>query len=123
MPEKQKGSVTEKNNMLMQGLNLNRILQYMDDSGLQLHLESLPRKSDKKDLLDFFIEYVCMNDRINLKEFMEQLERTILLKTLAKFNGNQKAAATFLGIKYTTLNEKVKKYRIHFRKQPVEKFM
>jgi len=123
MPVKQKGLVTEKNDMLMQGLNLNKILQDMDDSELQFDQENLPRKSDKKDLLDFFIEYVCMNDRINLKEFIEQLERTILLKTLAKFNGNQKAAAKFLGIKYTTLNEKVKKYRIHFRKEPVEKFM
>lgn len=123
MPEKQKGLVTEKNDMLMQGLNINRILQYMGDSELEFHQESLPRKSEKKDLLDFFIEYVCLNDRINLKEFLEQLERTILLKILAKFNGNQKATAKFLGIKYTTLNEKVKKYRIHFRKQPVEKFM
>jgi DNA-binding protein Fis len=36
--------------------------------------------------------------------------------------GNQKQAAMAMGIKYTTLNEKLKKYGIRFEKTPVENF-
>lgn len=122
MSEKQNSLLTKKNDLQIQRLNLKRILPYLKSSGLQPHQENNSRKRDKNDALDFFVEYICMNERIDLKEFLEELERTILIKILAKFNGNQKNAAKFLGIKYTTLNEKVRKYNIHFRKEPVVNF-
>jgi len=122
MAQKQNSLHTKKNDLQTQGLNLNKILPYLKSSGLQSHQENHPRKRNKNDVLDFFVEYVCMNNRIDLKELLEELERTILIKILSKFNGNQKDAAKFLGIKYTTLNEKVRKYNIHFRKEPVVNF-
>lgn len=122
MQGKQNSLVTKKNDKQIQALNLDGILKYLKDSELESQQEKHPRKRYTQDVLDFFIEYVYMNNRTNLKEFMEELERTILIKTLAKFNGNQKDTAKFLGIKYTTLHEKVKKYNIHFRKEPVVKF-
>jgi DNA-binding NtrC family response regulator len=122
MSEKQKAVETEKNDIQMPGLNLSKVLQYLNDIGLQSPQQNHPRKKDKKDVLEFFIENVFMNDSINFKEFIEDIEQAILIKTLAKFNGNQRETAKFLGIKYTTLHEKVKRYNINFRKEPVIDF-
>ncbi len=123
MPQGQKGLEIEKNDLLMHGLNLNRILQYLNDIELQSHHKSRPKKKYNKDLMDFFIENVFMNDNINFKEFIEEIERAIIIKALVKFNGNQRETARFLGIKYTTLNEKVKRYNIYFRKEPLINFI
>ena len=122
MAQKQNSLLTKKNDLQTQRLNLNRILPYLKSNGLQSHRANHPRKRNKNDALDFFVEYVCTNGTIDLKELLEELERTIIIKILSKLNGNQKDAAKFLGIKYTTLNEKVKKYNIHFRKEPVVNF-
>jgi transcriptional regulator with GAF, ATPase, and Fis domain len=54
-----------------------------------------------------------------LKLFIEELERRLIVSVLERVYGNQKEAARILGIKYTTLNEKVKRYGINFRKLPV----
>lgn len=122
MSEKQKELETEKNDIQMPGLNLNTVLQYLNDIELQFPQQSYPRKRDNKDLLEFFIEYLSRNDNINFKELIEEIERAILIKTLARFNGNQRETAKFLGIKYTTLHEKVKRYNIYFRKEPFINF-
>ena len=54
-----------------------------------------------------------------VKELIGNVEKSILIRTLSQFNGSQKSAAKFLGIKYTTLNEKLKRYNIRFDKKPV----
>jgi len=72
----------------------------------------------RSNLFRLFVEYFCMSRRLPLKELIGNLERSIIIRSLSKFNGNQKEAAKFLGVKYTTLNEKVKKYQICFRKAP-----
>ncbi|MGB3862790.1 MAG: helix-turn-helix domain-containing protein [Candidatus Aminicenantaceae bacterium] len=46
------------------------------------------------------------------------MEKTVLLRALSQCNGNQKSAAKFLGMKCTTLNEKLKRYNIQFDKKP-----
>ena len=122
MSGKQNHLITKKNDIQMQRLYLNRILQYLKDTELQPSREKHPRKRDKKNVLDALIEYAFMKNGIGLKEFIEELERTLIVKTLAKFNGNQKDSARFLGIKYTTLNEKIRRYNIHFRKEAVISF-
>lgn len=72
----------------------------------------------RSNLFRLFIEYFCMSRTHSLRELIGNLEKSIIIRALAKFNGNQKDAAKFLGVKYTTLNEKVKKYHICFRKEP-----
>jgi len=72
----------------------------------------------RKEMYKFIVEFFCKKETLPLKEFIMTLEKCIILRALSKFNGNQKEAAKFLGIKYTTLNEKIKKYRIDFRKNP-----
>ena len=70
--------------------------------------------------LNFFIEYFYMQEKIELKDFINSLERAVLVKMLDRFNGNQKDTAKFLGVNHTTLNQKVRKHQIGFFKKPVE---
>ena len=81
-------------------------------------VESLREYRIKRKLFWLFIEYFFMSDNIPLKELIEGIEKSVILRTLYRVHGNQKEAAKILGVKYTTLNEKIKKYGIHFRKEP-----
>ncbi len=67
-----------------------------------------------------FIEYFFLSSRVPLKRLMDSVERNIIIRTLSKVNGNQKRASRVLGVKHTTLNEKIKKYKIHLSKRPIE---
>jgi len=80
---------------------------------------SLNNEKSETELSKFFRENFRRVQKIPLKEFIENLEREIIVKVLTLFNGNQKESAKFLGIKYTTLNAKVKKYNIVFEKKPL----
>jgi len=84
------------------------------------YLDEWQDRARSWEVLNVFIEQFCMKQRIPLHKLMNILEKTILIKVLSSLNGNQKEAAKFLGIKYTTLNEKVKKYNIKFLKNLVE---
>jgi DNA-binding NtrC family response regulator len=53
---------------------------------------------------------------INLKEFLDCMERHLLIRTLSHFGGNQKKTSEFLDLKPTTMNAKCKKYQIKFVK-------
>jgi DNA-binding NtrC family response regulator len=76
--------------------------------------ESVP-KGDIGPVLDFFFEnYV--KDGVNFKEFIEKIERHMLIRSLSHFDGNQKKTSEFLDMKPTTMNAKCKKYRIKFIK-------
>jgi len=68
-----------------------------------------------KEVVELFAEYLCKQSPLPLKGLMEDIEKTIILKALTRVNGNQKEAAAILGLKYTTLNEKIKKYGIRLR--------
>ena len=72
-----------------------------------------------KAVVNFFVEYFYMKKKVHLKEFMDSLERAILIKILSKFNGNQRDTAEFLGLNHTTLNQKIKKHNIRFRKTAI----
>lgn len=91
--------------------------------------ESLPSHSEergkwtmefrmKRRLYELFIEYFFMGEVIPLKDIIGGMERDIILRTLLKVNGNQRKAARILRLKYTTLNEKIKKHNIRFRINP-----
>ena len=75
-------------------------------------------KRFKKEGLNFFVDYFCLKKEVDLKKFLENFERNIIIRALYRFNGNQRHTAKYLGLKHTTLNYKVKRYNIHFRKQP-----
>ena len=82
------------------------------------YLEELKERAFKKEILRLFIDYYCIRHRTPLKEIMKDIEKTLLVRILTRFNGNQKEAAKFLETRSTTLNEKVKRYNIRFKKKP-----
>jgi transcriptional regulator of acetoin/glycerol metabolism len=97
------------------------IFKRLEDSfpGDSQERKELFRENLLKDkLFWFFIEYFFLNSNIPLKELIDGLEKSIILRTLHEVNGNQKKAANILKMKCSTLNEKIKRYNIHFRKGP-----
>ena len=66
------------------------------------------------DVFGSVFEEFCTH-RGSLKEFLANIERSLILDTLEKTKGDQKKAAEILGLKYTTLHEKLKRYHIGFR--------
>jgi DNA-binding NtrC family response regulator len=53
-----------------------------------------------------------LEGRLSFYETMEKFEREIIEQTLRRVNGVQRKAAVLLGLKATTLNEKIKRLRI-----------
>jgi DNA-binding NtrC family response regulator len=95
-------------------------LDFLDKSDKKYRKAKNAPTKDKirKEMYKFIVEFFCKKETLPLKEFIMNLEKCIILRALSKFNGNQKESAKFLGIKYTTLNEKIKKYKIDFKKNP-----
>jgi len=88
----------------------------------QAPIDEIKKSDDQRweVLLNVFIEYFFMRQRRPLRESLNILEKSILIKVLSSVNGKQKDAAKFLNLKFTTLNEKIKKYNIKFSKNPIE---
>jgi DNA-binding NtrC family response regulator len=53
---------------------------------------------------------------LHLKDVIGELEKEIILRVLKEAEGNQKDAALILGMKYTTLNEKLKRYGVRVKR-------
>ena len=68
----------------------------------------------------FFLIYYRTNKGIGLKDFIDNLERIIITATMEMLHNHQRAVARFLGLKPTTLNEKIKKYDIKFRPESAD---
>ncbi len=66
---------------------------------------------------DILIEAFFLDGERQLDQFIKDLEKRLILSGLSRVQGNQKEAASILGIKYTTLNMKIKRYGIFFRKE------
>lgn len=70
----------------------------------------------KQDFLINFLEHFCVKNRIPFRKLMDHLERSFLKRILSEMNGNQKVTSEVLGIKHSTLNEKIKRHGIQFKK-------
>jgi transcriptional regulator with GAF, ATPase, and Fis domain len=73
------------------------------------------------DPIGLFIEYICQQRKISLKDFLTRVELNLIILSLNETNGNQRKAAKILGLKPTTLNEKLRRYKIGFRKTAVDR--
>ena len=69
-------------------------------------------ESGDEEVLDCVASYLSRSPGLDLKALLETLARRIIIEVLQATNGVQKDAAVRLGIKNTTLNEKIKKYGI-----------
>ncbi len=113
--------VAEQYNLLYQRRNAEVIFEL--ENGDKLSLDFLDERGKGEFVMNsfnLFIKYFSSTRRVPLKELMNMMERAILIRTLSQLNGNLKKAAKFLGLKYTTLHEKIKKYNILFRKEPIK---
>ncbi len=113
--------VAEQYNLLYQRRNAEVILEL--ENGDKLSLDFLGEREKEEFVMKsfkLFIKYFSSTKRVPLKELMNMVERAILIRTLSQLNGNLKNAAKSLGLKYTTLHEKLKKYNIRFRKEPIK---
>ena len=77
--------------------------------------QALSREELWEALMNTAKDRLCSEKDMPLKEFIEELERRLIIRTLFRANGNRKQAAKLLGIKYTTLHEKLKKHKIRFK--------
>jgi transcriptional regulator with GAF, ATPase, and Fis domain len=78
-----------------------------------MNLESLEcQEAD----LGFFEKDIHTKRKISLKDFMLKVELNLIIASLKKAKGNQKKAAEILGIKPTTLHEKMKRHNIKLKK-------
>ena len=58
--------------------------------------------------------------QLKLHDEVQQFEIDLIRITLERANGNQTRAARLLGIKLTTLNTKIKRYKISFARHDAE---
>lgn len=83
-----------------------------------------PNKKRKDKIFTDFLgpaieDCLVLMHKFSLKELMDELERNIIISALSKCEGSQKKTAEFLRLKSSTLSEKIKKYKISFRKIPI----
>jgi|GEM_PF-1857589 len=78
-----------------------------------------PLKGDPlKALLNHYFVQNLYHTEIPLRDFLQQLEKNLIIQALKISNGSQKNAARLLDLKTTTLNEKIKKFGIRITKRP-----
>ena len=78
-----------------------------------MNLESL---DDQEDALSFFEKDINIKRKISLKDLLLKVELNLIIASLKKAKGNQKKASEILGIKPTTLHEKMKRHNIKLKK-------
>lgn len=66
------------------------------------------------------VNLLASENHMQLKKLMQEVEKGIIIRFLDRTGGNQRHAAKLLGLKYTTLNEKVKRYKIRYQKKPID---
>lgn len=84
------------------GLAFNRDLTQLRDIALLVlnGLKSFEQEADQG------------HTKLNFKEQVSEFERSLIRRALIREGGNQRRAALALGVKVTTLNAKIKRYRI-----------
>jgi len=66
--------------------------------------------------LDGCIDLISEGRPAPVMQIMEELERDIISQAMTTAHANIRGAALLLGIKYTTLYAKIKKYKLRFTK-------
>jgi DNA-binding NtrC family response regulator len=98
--------------------NMNRMEENFNRKNANLN-ELSNEHQIKKRILWLFVEDFFNSSDISLKKFMSTMERNIILQALERAGGHQKKAAEILGVKYRTLNEKLKRYQIRIQKMAI----
>ncbi|MGB8951291.1 MAG: helix-turn-helix domain-containing protein [Candidatus Aminicenantales bacterium] len=68
----------------------------------------------KLDIYEIFIKIFSKEKPLMLKDFINSLEKSIIISVLDKVQGNPKKVAKALGIPSAVLNKKIKKCHLHY---------
>jgi transcriptional regulator of acetoin/glycerol metabolism len=93
-----------------------------DLSQNELNLDSLSKRERthlKESIFQLFINCCCADRELCMRKVLRQTEKALIIKSLTRFNGSIGGAAEALGVKYTTLYEKLKRHQIQFEKRPI----
>jgi DNA-binding NtrC family response regulator len=84
---------------------------------VQLHIQAIGElihaMLTQLDLLQHEPAYSDDVSSVNLREEVRRFEINLIKRALTRTHGSQVEAARFLGLKATTLNAKMKRYRLH----------
>ena len=84
---------------------------------VQLHMQAIGELIHallaQLDLLQHESSYSEDLTNLNLREEVQRFEINLIQRALTHTHGSQVQAARFLGLKATTLNAKMKRYRLH----------
>ena len=89
-----------------------------DMTNEKLDLSSLSKREKdhlKECVFLLLINCCCADNELCLSEIIHQTEKALIMKALFRFNGSIVEAADALGVKYTTLHEKIKRYHIQIK--------
>ncbi len=106
---------TQIDKNLLSNILLGHLLQYRQEqpspeAAPAQNLKNLEELQEK--MITTYLQSNSLSGRLQLKDFLGILERNLLLYCLQLTGGNQRKAAMILGIKPTTLFEKLKKYQV-----------
>jgi transcriptional regulator with GAF, ATPase, and Fis domain len=76
-------------------------------------MEEAPGSKD----LAAIASYLSLKTSVDLDTLLRGIERWIIVEALELSQGNQLAASRRLGVKYTTLNDKIRRHQIVLRKR------
>jgi transcriptional regulator with GAF, ATPase, and Fis domain len=86
-------------------------------SDVQLHIQAIGELINalltQLDLLQHEPAYSDDDPRLNLRDEVRRFEINLIQRALTRTHGSQVEAARVLGLKATTLNAKMKRYRLH----------
>jgi DNA-binding NtrC family response regulator len=77
-----------------------------------LGVDLLPEGLQRAGLRTPDVSELMVDGTFSFYETMERFEREIITESLRRTNGVQRRAASLLGLKATTLNEKIKRLKI-----------
>lgn len=104
------GNVRELKNLV------HRMVLFCDS---KISMNDLPKEifefNNKNEIITSCINCL-INRQISFRETVNCLESNLIEQSLKKFNGNKMAAAKFLSLPVSTLNDKIKKYKLDVEK-------
>lgn len=81
-----------------------------------VRMDSPDKKEQWGKLFNHLIDEFMLRGEFPLKNFLSYVELSLLVLTLQKCKGNRRKAAKILGIRNTTLHEKMKRYSLGLHK-------
>lgn len=94
--------------------NSDQVLNKAQIEALKSILQLLVREVSSLEKVQSTLNEINGGKRINLSDEMQRFESDLIRCALIRTLGRQNEAAKLLGLKNSTLNEKIKRYKINF---------